>query len=88
MRHCMRRACGARGRTGVPKILDGYMENQIDMDDLIAHTVALEDINRVRADDARRVEPQGRSVMTLAHATRAIGKLNKLQRYRERWPFV
>jgi len=37
---------GARGRTDVPKIVDGYMEGRINIDDLITHTVPLEDINR------------------------------------------
>jgi S-(hydroxymethyl)glutathione dehydrogenase/alcohol dehydrogenase len=29
---------GARGRTDVPKIVDWYMENKINIDDLITHT--------------------------------------------------
>jgi S-(hydroxymethyl)glutathione dehydrogenase / alcohol dehydrogenase len=37
---------GARGRTDVPKIVDWYMEGRINIDDLITHTLALEDINR------------------------------------------
>jgi S-(hydroxymethyl)glutathione dehydrogenase/alcohol dehydrogenase len=36
---------GARGRTDVPKIVDWYMENKINIDDLITHTLPLEDIN-------------------------------------------
>jgi S-(hydroxymethyl)glutathione dehydrogenase / alcohol dehydrogenase len=36
---------GARGRTDVPKIVDWYMEGRIDIDPLITHTLALEDIN-------------------------------------------
>ncbi len=36
---------GARGRTDVPKIVDWYMEGKINIDDLITHTMALEDIN-------------------------------------------
>jgi S-(hydroxymethyl)glutathione dehydrogenase / alcohol dehydrogenase len=36
---------GARGRTDVPKIVDWYMEKKIDIDDLITHTMPLEDIN-------------------------------------------
>ena len=37
---------GARGRTDVPKIVDWYMEGKINIDDLITHTMPLEDINR------------------------------------------
>jgi len=36
---------GARGRTDVPKIVDWYMENKINIDDLITHTMPLEQIN-------------------------------------------
>jgi hypothetical protein len=37
---------GARGRTDVPRIVDWYMENKINIDDLITHTMPLEDINK------------------------------------------
>lgn len=37
---------GARGRTDVPKIVDWYMDGKINIDDLITHTMTLEDINR------------------------------------------
>ena len=37
---------GARGRTDVPKIVDGYMEGKINIDDLITHTMPLGDINK------------------------------------------
>jgi S-(hydroxymethyl)glutathione dehydrogenase/alcohol dehydrogenase len=37
---------GARGRTDVPKIVDWYMDGKINIDDLITHTLALEDINK------------------------------------------
>ncbi len=37
---------GARGRTDVPKIVDWYMEGKINIDDLITHTLPLEDINK------------------------------------------
>jgi S-(hydroxymethyl)glutathione dehydrogenase / alcohol dehydrogenase len=37
---------GARGRTDVPRIVDWYMEGKINIDDLITHKLALEDINR------------------------------------------
>ena len=36
---------GARGRTDVPKIVDWYMEGKINIDDLITHTMKLEEIN-------------------------------------------
>ncbi|MBM3336406.1 MAG: zinc-binding dehydrogenase, partial [Betaproteobacteria bacterium] len=36
---------GARGRTDVPKIVDWYMENKINIDDLITHKLPLERIN-------------------------------------------
>ena len=36
---------GARGRTDVPRIVDWYMEGKINIDDLITHRLALEDIN-------------------------------------------
>ena len=35
----------ARGRTDVPKIVDWYMEGKINIDDLITHTMPLEEIN-------------------------------------------
>src|SRR6187397_1932793 len=37
---------GARGRTDVPKIVDWYMDGKINIDDLITHKLALEDINK------------------------------------------
>ncbi|MBA2964033.1 MULTISPECIES: S-(hydroxymethyl)glutathione dehydrogenase/class III alcohol dehydrogenase [Ramlibacter] len=37
---------GARGRTDVPKIVDWYMDGKINIDDLITHTLRLEDINK------------------------------------------
>ena len=37
---------GARGRTDVPKIVDWYMSNKINIDDLITHTMPLDDINK------------------------------------------
>jgi S-(hydroxymethyl)glutathione dehydrogenase/alcohol dehydrogenase len=36
---------GARGRTDVPMIVDWYMENKINIDDLITHTLPLARIN-------------------------------------------
>ena len=37
---------GARGRTDVPRIVDWYMDGKINIDDLITHTLKLDDINR------------------------------------------
>ena len=37
---------GARGRTDVPKIVDWYMDGKINIDDLITHTMPLEEINQ------------------------------------------
>ncbi len=37
---------GAKGRTDVPKFVDWYMEGKINIDDLITHTMPLDDINR------------------------------------------
>ena len=36
---------GARGRTDVPRIVDGYMDGKINIDDLITHKLPLERIN-------------------------------------------
>jgi len=36
---------GAKGRTDVPRIVDWYMDGKINIDDLITHTMALDDIN-------------------------------------------
>ena len=36
---------GAKGRTDVPKIVDWYMNGKINIDDLITHTMPLDDIN-------------------------------------------
>jgi S-(hydroxymethyl)glutathione dehydrogenase/alcohol dehydrogenase len=37
---------GARGRTDVPRIVDWYMERKINIDDLITHTLTLDNINK------------------------------------------
>ena len=37
---------GARGRTDVPKIVEWYMEGKINIDDLITHTMGLDEINK------------------------------------------
>ncbi len=36
---------GAKGRTDVPRIVDWYMDGKINIDDLITHTLSLDDIN-------------------------------------------
>lgn len=36
---------GAKGRTDVPKIVDWYMDDKINIDDLITHTLPLDEIN-------------------------------------------
>jgi S-(hydroxymethyl)glutathione dehydrogenase/alcohol dehydrogenase len=36
---------GASGRTDVPKIVDWYMDGKINIDDLITHTMGLDEIN-------------------------------------------
>ena len=51
---------GARGRTDVPRIVDWYMNKRINIDDLITHTMKLDDINRAfglmhRGDSIRSV---------------------------------
>ncbi|HYN13741.1 MAG TPA: S-(hydroxymethyl)glutathione dehydrogenase/class III alcohol dehydrogenase [Burkholderiales bacterium] len=53
---------GARGRTDVPKIVDWYMEGRINIDDLITHTLPVEDINR--AFDLMHAGESIRSVVT------------------------
>jgi S-(hydroxymethyl)glutathione dehydrogenase/alcohol dehydrogenase len=51
---------GARGRTDVPKIVDWYMENKINIDDLITHTMPLERIN-----DAFDLMTKGESIRSV-----------------------
>jgi S-(hydroxymethyl)glutathione dehydrogenase/alcohol dehydrogenase len=36
---------GTKGRTQVPKIVDWYMDGKINIDDLITHTLSLDEIN-------------------------------------------
>jgi S-(hydroxymethyl)glutathione dehydrogenase/alcohol dehydrogenase len=52
---------GAKGRTDVPKIVDWYMEGKINIDDLITHTMPLDDINK--AFDLMRTGESIRSVV-------------------------
>ena len=51
---------GARGRTDVPKIVDWYMEGKINIDDLITHTMPLENIN-----DAFTLMKSGESIRSV-----------------------
>ncbi len=37
---------GAKGRTQVPQIVDWYMDGKINIDDLITHTLSLDEINK------------------------------------------
>ncbi len=37
---------GAKGRTDVPKIVYWYMDGKINIDDLITHTMPLDEINK------------------------------------------
>jgi len=53
---------GAKGRTDVPRIVDWYMEGKINIDDLITHTMPLEDINN--AFDLMHAGESIRSVVT------------------------
>jgi S-(hydroxymethyl)glutathione dehydrogenase / alcohol dehydrogenase len=51
---------GARGRTDVPKIVDWYMEGKINIDDLITHTLPLDQIN-----EAFDLMHEGESIRTV-----------------------
>ena len=51
---------GAKGRTDVPKIVDWYMEGKINIDDLITHTMGLDDIN-----DAFTLMHEGTSIRSV-----------------------
>ena len=53
---------GAKGRTDVPKIVDWYMDGKINIDDLITHTMPLNDINK--AFDLMHAGESIRSVVT------------------------
>ena len=53
---------GAKGRSDVPKIVDWYMEGKININDLITHTMPLEDINK--AFDLMHSGESIRSVVT------------------------
>src|SRR3546814_16158088 len=49
---------GARGRTDVPKIVDWYMDGKINIDDLITHTLRLDQINE-RSEERREGKEGG-----------------------------
>lgn len=51
---------GARGRTDVPKIVDWYMDNRINIDDLITHVLPIEDVNK-----AFDLMHEGKSIRTV-----------------------
>ena len=51
---------GARGRTDVPRIVDWYMAGKINIDDLITHTMPLEEIN-----DAFQLMHEGQSIRSV-----------------------
>lgn len=51
---------GARGRTDVPKIVDWYMNQQIDVDSLVTHTLPLAQIN-----DAFELMHRGEAIRTV-----------------------
>ncbi len=51
---------GARGRTDVPKIVDWYMEGKINIDDLVTHTMPVDQIN-----DAFDLMHKGESIRTV-----------------------
>jgi S-(hydroxymethyl)glutathione dehydrogenase/alcohol dehydrogenase len=53
---------GAKGRSDVPRIVDWYMSGKINIDDLITHTMPLNDINR--AFDLMHKGESIRSVVT------------------------
>lgn len=51
---------GARGRTDVPKIVDWYMEGKINIDEMITHTMPLDQIN-----DAFHLMHEGKSIRSV-----------------------
>ena len=51
---------GAKGRTQVPQIVDWYMDNRINIDDLITHTMPLNKIN-----DAFHLMHEGESIRSV-----------------------
>ena len=51
---------GARGRSDVPTIVDWYMDGKINIDDMITHTMPLEDIN-----EAFHLMHEGKSIRSV-----------------------
>lgn len=51
---------GARGRTDVPKIVDWFMEGKIDLDNLVTHTMGIDQIN-----DAFDLMHEGKSIRSV-----------------------
>ena len=51
---------GAKGRTDVPKIVDWYMEGKIDINNLVTHTMGIDQIN-----DAFDLMHQGKSIRSV-----------------------
>ena len=51
---------GARGRTDVPTIVDWYMDGKINIDDMITHTMPLDDIN-----EAFHLMHEGKSIRSV-----------------------
>ncbi|MEM7124072.1 MAG: S-(hydroxymethyl)glutathione dehydrogenase/class III alcohol dehydrogenase [Pseudomonadota bacterium] len=51
---------GAKGRTDVPKIVDWYMDGKINIDDMITHTMPLDDIN-----EAFHLMHEGKSIRSV-----------------------
>jgi S-(hydroxymethyl)glutathione dehydrogenase/alcohol dehydrogenase len=51
---------GARGRTDVPTIVDWYMNGKINIDDMITHTMPLENIN-----EAFHLMHEGKSIRSV-----------------------
>ena len=69
---------GAKGRTDVPKIVDWYMDGKINIDDLITHTMPLDEINT--AFDLMHegnVDPQRGAVLTDGGSLTAMAQTSR-----------
>ena len=65
---------GARGRTDVPKIVDWYLEDKIQIDPLITHKFTIDDINEALADERRSFNSlSGRVLMKRINKSKAFG---------------
>jgi S-(hydroxymethyl)glutathione dehydrogenase/alcohol dehydrogenase len=62
---------GTRGRTELPRYVDRYMQGRIKIDELITHTMTLDDINR--AFDLMHAGESIRSVVTVGSRQSAAG---------------